>query len=262
MAVLCVTDHDRHHRVSAYAGVNHLELTQKVILDHKHSWEAFVADARSENPTVVATISSYGTETYVHSAELVMQWPGRIVYRKVYHLRMGNIDLWTNAMLAEVAEVGRKIKIIMISEPLPSHHCPTCRTGLSTRLNYSKVVQLTHTNWAAESICGVFVYPDRPAIDLAINFSGQTVFEAWLHLCGRMQLHVATNEYDERIDLRRLPSVRNQVKFFIEKLLSDWQPGTVLFATGSVKKPNFTPKLVLPRCWEGSSPHPCHALPA
>ena len=59
LAVLCVEDHDRHHRPGAYTPtVNHLELSPDEIRRHKTSWEAFVSETRKPFPKVIATRSS------------------------------------------------------------------------------------------------------------------------------------------------------------------------------------------------------------
>jgi hypothetical protein len=68
IAVLCVEDHDRHHRSGAYRPqVNHLELGPEQIRQCKKSWEAFIIEARQSNPNVVATLAAYGTVELIHS---------------------------------------------------------------------------------------------------------------------------------------------------------------------------------------------------
>jgi hypothetical protein len=61
LAILCVEDHDRHHRPGAYQpSVNHLELSPEEIRKHKRSWEAFVSETRKPFPRVIATLAAYG----------------------------------------------------------------------------------------------------------------------------------------------------------------------------------------------------------
>lgn len=71
LAVLCVEDHDRHHRPTAYR-INHLDLGAEKIREHKRSWEAFVEETRKPNPKVIATLAAYGTYEYIHSLQLVI----------------------------------------------------------------------------------------------------------------------------------------------------------------------------------------------
>src|SRR4051812_16199643 len=76
LAVLCVEDHDKHHRPGEYgARAHHLELDAREILRLKNSWESFVLESNKPSPKVLATLSCYGTEELIHSLQLVMQWP-------------------------------------------------------------------------------------------------------------------------------------------------------------------------------------------
>ncbi|MBN8913085.1 MAG: HNH endonuclease [Rhizobiales bacterium] len=250
MAVLCVTDHDRHHRASAYRAVNHMELTAAAIGGCKLSWEAFVAEARTTNPRVLATVTTYGTAEYAHAAELVMQWPHRMEYRKVYHARDGDMDRWSDEILREVTEVGRNIGIAFISKVMPDQHCPSCGAGLSNYVKPSVAVRMTHPRWHADSACGIFVHPDRPAIEMAIGTATDTVFEAWVCLRRGTHIHVDTTERVERIALRRRPSARTQARIVIERMIRDWRPGRILIATRSSENPRWMSDLDLPACWE------------
>lgn len=70
LAVLCVEDHDRHHRPNEYESrANHLELDAKEILRLKNSWEAFVAEAKRPDPRVIAALSAFGTMELIHSLQ-------------------------------------------------------------------------------------------------------------------------------------------------------------------------------------------------
>ena len=133
LSVLCVEDHDRHHRPSGYhLNPNHLELGADRIRAFKQSWEAFVAEARNEHPTVKATVTCYGTYDLIHSAQLVLQWPDeRIEYERSYHLLDCNLDLMTDRLLEEVMSIGQHVKLFLIDEPLPVEHCPCCGKGFS-----------------------------------------------------------------------------------------------------------------------------------
>jgi hypothetical protein len=80
LAVVCVEDHDRHHRPDAYvAKPNHTELSAIEILKYKTSWERFVAEARQPQPQVLATLSAYGTFEQIHSLQLILQWPDETI---------------------------------------------------------------------------------------------------------------------------------------------------------------------------------------
>lgn len=93
LAVLCLKDHDAHHRPGAYLGFNHLELKAEQIKEFKNSWENFVAEASKSDPEIFAVINVYGSEINIHSIRLIFQWSdGRIVFERIYHLMDGPIE--------------------------------------------------------------------------------------------------------------------------------------------------------------------------
>ena len=60
LAVLCVADHDAHHRAGQYP-IRHVELSTAEILRHKQEWEEFIREAQLSKPRLLTTISGYGT---------------------------------------------------------------------------------------------------------------------------------------------------------------------------------------------------------
>ena len=131
LAVLCVEDHDRHHRPSEYKP-NHVELDPESITKLKISWEAFVANARGAAPDVRATITAYGTLSLIHSVKLALHWPNQCIeHESAFHLLECNMDQMTDRILAEVTSIGIGIKIFLIDRPMPIEHCPCCGTGLT-----------------------------------------------------------------------------------------------------------------------------------
>jgi len=103
LAVLCVSDHDSHHRPPAYARVNHLELTAQRIARFKHEWESFVEDARNPHPSVLAILSVYGDVDYIHSAKLVFQTKDqKLIFERLYHLHDGTFEEWVERILEEI----------------------------------------------------------------------------------------------------------------------------------------------------------------
>jgi len=112
LAVLCVEDHDRHHCPYEYESrPNHLGLDAEEILRLKNSWQAFVVEANRPDPTVIATLSAYGTGELVHSLELVMQWPNeKIEYKRSFHLLDGDLERLTYEVFEELAAIGPKVK--------------------------------------------------------------------------------------------------------------------------------------------------------
>jgi hypothetical protein len=146
LAVLCVEDHDRHHRANAYQPtVSHLELSPEEIKKYKQSWEAFVHETRQPFPKVIATLSAYGSYELIHSVQLIMQWGDeRIEYKRSYHLLEGNLDKMTDAVMEELKDFGSGVKILLVNEPLPVEHCPCCGSGTAVHLSLlsSSVTQI------------------------------------------------------------------------------------------------------------------------
>jgi hypothetical protein len=119
LAVLCVSDHDAHHRPSRYT-IRHVELGASEIRRHKQEWEAFIREAQLPKPRLLATVSAYGTAEYVHSAKVTYQWTtGKIVFDRVYHqLVSGNIDDWTTDIVEECCRIGRPVPLVFLDSPL------------------------------------------------------------------------------------------------------------------------------------------------
>ncbi len=252
LAVLCVEDHDCHHRPGAYAAsTNHLELGEDELREAKQSWERFVAEARKANPTVTATVSCFGTEVLVHSVQLVMQWPdGKIEYERSFHLLEGDFDHITDRLIEEKQAIGSNIKLVMVSEPLPVEHCPCCGKGYSRIANESFVTRLTDPTWQTDSICSIYVNPSQPSLALVFSLGQRTVLEASLHLCQGRYLHYNAETVDERVPVRSGEDVRAQAVKLVQHILADWAPATVVVGTGDHDTPQLIDALELPAVWE------------
>ena len=252
LAVLCVEDHDRHHRPGPYSTVaNHLDLSPKVIADHKQSWQAFVVEARRETPTVIATLAAYGTFETIHSLQLVMQWSDeRIEYKRSFHLLDANLDRLTDEIIAEVKAIGPHLQIALLSEPLPIEHCPCCGTGTSRTIKPALVTRLTDPTWPTDSTCTIYVNPKQPSLAITVFLREERLFSGSLHLCVGRFLHYANDYYDERIPIRKSPSVRTQVSAIIHSVIKEWAPANLMIGTGNPDSPSLIESLALPRCWE------------
>jgi hypothetical protein len=252
IAVLCVSDHDRHHRPSAYqVRVNHLELTPERISQYKQSWEAFIAEARQPNPKVIATLAAYGTREVIHSLQLVMQWPDeRIEYTRSYHLLEGNLDKMTDAVFDELRDIGTNMKLAMLDKPLSVEYCPCCGSGCSRTLKTGVVVRHTDPDWSTQSICSIYINPDSPSLAVPFFLHGQQACAGSLHLCQGKFLHYHSEGIDERLSVKPRPSIRGQAYRVVKNLLEDWSPAKVLIGTGNPDTPEIIDSLTLPRCWK------------
>lgn len=239
LAVLCVEDHDQHHRPLKYAAEpNHLNLNSEELIGFKTSWEAFVAEAQRPSPRVLATLSCYGTEDLIHSLQLVMQWPdGRIEYNKSYHLLDGNLDRLTDQIFDELAAVAPKIKMALVNEPLPVEHCPCCGKGFSRIMYEAVVVRLTDPEWAVRSVCSIYLNPVEPTLAISFFLGERHIISGQLHLCCGTMLHYSCESVNERIPVRPRPSVRTQATNIVSSVLRSWRPAKVLIGTGNPDKP-------------------------
>jgi hypothetical protein len=258
IAVLCVYDHDAHHRPDEYrpkAAVNHLDLGRDGIAAKKAEWEAFVIEARRPQPAILATFAAYGTEESIHSAKLTFQWAdaradGQAVFERVYHLLDAPPPTWADWAVEELVWLGAGIKLALANEPVPVEHCPSCSVGMTRTIPSGFARRLTSTTWAAASICSIYVNPKQSSLALRVVDDQGEAFVASLHRCGSF-LDVQATTYHERLPIRPKPSVRTQVRRIIEKLLRDWEPARTLIGTGDADAPELIDDLTLPRCWEG-----------
>lgn len=252
LAVVCVEDHDRHHRPGEYAPVpNHTELSATELLGFKSNWESFVAEAGRPEPKVLATLSTYGTKESIHAFQLVMQWPNeQIVMKQSYHLLDRNLDRLTDEVIADVASIGAHLKIAMISEPLPIEHCPCCGTGYSRTLKRAVVARLTDPGWAIESSATIYINPDQPSLAILISLRQEKMVSGGLHLCQGQCLHYHDDGIDDRVPLERRLSVRTQASRIVETVLNEWKPALIFIGTGDPDNPKAIDDLILPKCWE------------
>jgi hypothetical protein len=252
LAVLCVEDHDRHHRPNKYAPKpNHTELSASELRDFKIDWELFVVEARSPEPRVLATLSAYGTVELVHSLQLVMQWPDeRIAMKQSYHLLDGNLDRLTDEVLADLASIGPNVKMAVISEPVAVEHCPCCGTGYSRTLKPAVVARLTDPGWETESSASIYVNPAQPSLAILISLRGEQLVQGHLHLCEGCYLHYHSEGIDDRVPVKRQPGVRTQASQIVATVLQEWKPAMVFVGTGNPNKPRMIGDLALPKCWE------------
>ena len=253
LAVLCVEDHDRHHRPDKYAPKpNHTELSASKLRDFKIDWERFVVEARSPEPRVLATLSAYGTVEVIHSLQLVMQWPDeRIAMKQSYHLLDGNLDRLTDEVFADLASIGPNVIMTVISEPVAVEHCPCCGTGYSRKLKSAVVARLTDPGWETESSASIYINPAQPSLAILISLRGEQMMQGHLHLCEGRYLHYHSESIDDRVPVKRQPSVRTQASQIVATVLHEWKPTMVFIGTGNPDKPQMIGDLALPKCWEG-----------
>jgi hypothetical protein len=264
LAVLCVRDHDAHHRPDQYlpdAEVNHRELDAPAILAAKTGWESFVAEARKTKSGVLATATAYGTTELIHSMKVAFHWAsGQLEFERTYHLHHGPPAKWADWAMEEVAWLGAGVTFVLIDGAMPVEHCPCCSAGLTRTVASGYARKLTSPTWNATSMCSICVNPTRASLVMLVSDDQGEAFTLALHRCGEF-LHAETSTYQERLPILKKPSVRSQVTSIVEKALADWHPSTTIIGTGAEEAPAIIDDLVLPRHWEKASPERRSWLP-
>lgn len=109
IAVLCVQDHDAHHRPSEYAPMNHSELGSTEIREYKEEWEYFVNQAKQPNPKVFAVLTVYGSNEEIHSLRLFFQdSSGHIYLERLYHTVLEPLEKCMDKQMAELQWLERQ----------------------------------------------------------------------------------------------------------------------------------------------------------
>tara|TARA_B100001063_G_scaffold210174_1_gene207619 strand:- start:8130 stop:9146 length:1017 start_codon:yes stop_codon:yes gene_type:complete len=254
LAVLCVEDHDHHHRPGEYQKARHTELTSDKLLEYKRSWEAFVVEANKETPTVIAVVNVFGDYEHIHAAKIIFQWPNeKVEFERVFHLLEGDFDYWTDEMISEVNSLGKNINFVMINEPLPVEYCPCCGSGFSNTVKEAFVLKKTDPNWSTQSILSIYINPEIPSLAISLGLPQKNLYSGSLHLCQGTHLHYTCNYYDERVEVKRRPSVRTQVTRLVQKIVSDFEPAHIFIGTGDHDTPELIDSFELPRVWETKS---------
>jgi hypothetical protein len=250
IAVLCVRDHDAHHRPLKYPALNHLDLSAEEIREYKDEWERFVREARQSHPKMLAVLNVYGTPEYIHSMRLLFQWvSGKIVLERMYHLTDGPFEQWADLALREAQWLGSAIKLVSIDQPLEIKYCPCCQTSMANTLDTNVATRLTAPDWSDQSAGALYINPSQPSPAIHIAYRDQAIVTASLHRCGNY-LHFACEKYVERVPIRKHPSVRTQARAIVQKFINDWTPGKLLIGTGDPDAPELVPHVDLPRVWE------------
>jgi len=250
LAVLCVKEHDIHHRPGAYPSFNHLDLSPEELGKKKISWENFVCESKKENPSVLATITCYGTVEFVHAMKIVFQWvDGKIEFEREYHLLDGPMDMWIDSAIDEVTWLGKNIKLVLINEPMPIEYCPCCSKSYSRTLDENIALKTTSPDWKEKSICTIYINPERPSLAYTIFYKKKVIYQASIHKCGAY-LRFMDDKMEERFNILKRPSIRTQVTKLLQEKIDVWDISKKLIGTGNPDEPNLINEFTLPIVWE------------
>ncbi|NOW82955.1 hypothetical protein B0H39_000836 [Clostridium beijerinckii] len=253
IAVLCVKEHDNHHRPNAYSNVKHLDLSTEEIRKKKESWESFVNEAKKDNPTVLAVVTAYGTVDNILGTKLVFQWVnGKIEFERVYQLLDAPMDVWADKIIEEIIWVGKNIKLVLINEPVPIEYCDNCNGGaLSRILDENMAIKETAVDWDKESLCTIYINPKQSSLAYTIFYKNDVIYQANIHKCGD-ELHFIDDKRDIRCSLLTY-KVRTQVVKFLKDRLKEWDIKSAIIGTGNPDDPDIINNLTLPSVWENWS---------
>ncbi|MFI5151502.1 MAG: HNH endonuclease signature motif containing protein [Bacteroidia bacterium] len=254
IAVLCVQEHDQHHRPDKYDNSKHIELGEDKIREYKREWEQTVEECKSDNPKILAVVNGYGDFAKVHSVKLLIQnVDGKIIYQRLYHQHFETMNEWTNHIMEEVNWLGKKVPLTLIDKPLDIELCPCCSNSLSDTLDKNIATRLTADDWQQKSIGTIYINPTFPIIELTIFYGDENIYEAHLHKCQGTHLHFHSDKFEERTPIKKKLGIRTQATILMQKVLDVWKPGQIFIATKDKKEPTIIYELNLPDIWEEKS---------
>lgn len=250
IAVLCLKEHDQHHRPNAYDKTKHLELGEEKIKEFKREWELTVAECKTENPKVIAVVNAYGNYDNIHSVRFLLQNSNsKIIYERIYHLLTGTPDQWTDNIIEEVVWLGKNVKLTIIDKPLEVEYCPCCSKSLANVLDENVMIHLTAKDWKEKSIGSIFINPTTPSLALTIFYNDDLVFSSHLHICNGY-FHFRCDNFEERTPIKKYPSIRTQATEIIKKVMQSWELEKIFIGTGDPDTPTLINDFNLPLTWE------------
>lgn len=249
LAVICVNEHDAHHRPDRYPSLNHMDLSAERILRYKIEWEEFVEECKKDEPKVLATINAYGTYENIVGMKIIFQWlDGKIVFERSYQQLDGDLDYWTDKAIEEVLRFGKNVKIILIDEPLKIEYCPNDKVSLSRTLDEPAARKLIANDWKENAVATVYTNPKQASLAIVIFYKNEELMHMSIHRCGNRIKYI---DYKGVKSAKVRPlRVRKQVNAYVKQLLEKWDIENVFYGTGNPDKPRLTKGCELPLCWE------------
>lgn len=249
LAVLCVNEHDAHHRPNKYLCFNHMDLSADGLRKYKKEWENFIQECKKDNPEVLATINAFGTYENIVGMKIIFQWiDGTIVFERSYQQLDGDLNYWTDKAIEEVQRFGNNIKIILFDEPLAIKFCPRDKVSLSRTLDMPAARKFIAEDWKEKSVATVYTNPKQASLAIIIFYKDEEILHIALHRCGNK---IKYSDYKGvKSTKARILNVRKQVNSYVQQLLEKWDVGMVFYGTGNPDKPRLTNKCELPFCWE------------
>jgi hypothetical protein len=229
-----------------------MDLSAESLRIYKKEWEEFVQECKKDEPQVLATINAFGTYDNIVGMKIVFQWlNGKIVFERSYQQLDGTLNSWADNALGEVSRFGKKIKVVLIDEPLPIEFCPNCEVSLSRTLDEPAARKVSANDWKEKSIATVYTNPKQASLAIVIFYMNEEVIHIGLHRCGN-KIRYMDYKGTKSAKVRKF-HVRKQVNSYVLQILEKWDVGMIFYGTGNPDKPKLTEKCILPFCWEKSN---------
>ncbi|MGO5074286.1 hypothetical protein ACTQ4K_10135 [Clostridium sporogenes] len=250
IAVLCVKEHDCHHRPNTYPALEHLDLSTEELKNKKKSWESFVSEAKDEKSNSCATITVYGTIENISGMKIVFHWQnGRIEFERVYQLLDGPMEKWVDWAFDEIKWIGKNIKVFLIDSPVSIEYCDECAGGaLSRVVDENIIIKENADDWKSQSICTIYINPTNTSLAYTIFYRENLIYQASIHKCGG-EFHFVDGKTEERYKFYKR-KVRSQLHKLINEKISHWEVDNIIIGTGNSNNPDIISELKLPRIWE------------
>lgn len=172
--------------------------------------------------------------------------------RRYNQLDHGPVEAWVDSITEEVRELAPNVNLILVDELFPVEYCPCSgKNAFSNTLDWSVATKLTASEWSTQSTGSVYINPQKASLAICIGYKGEEIVSASLHKCGEY-LVFQTPKFEEKVLIKRRPSVRTQAAKIIQKFIKDWSPGTIFLGTGDHEKPHLIKEILLPTVWERS----------
>lgn len=251
LAVLCVKEHDAHHRPNEYPALKHLDLSSSELMRYKQDWEAFVSECKKENPQVIATINVYGSIDNVVGMKIIFQWvDGKIEFERKYQLLDAPYEEWIDNALSEVIRLGKNIKVVLIDSPLPIEYCEECKNSISRTIDENMATMITSADWNETALSTIYINPNRASLAISIFYNTQEpIYWVSIHKCNG-KLHIKDNKKDELLYFSKRESRRTQVVKLVKKILKMWNIHKIFIGTGDEDNPTKINNFNLPIYWE------------
>lgn len=248
IAVLCVKDHDIHHRPSAYS-LNHRELKAEEIKSFKFEWESFISETQKDSPNVLAVINAYGSNESIIGMRFLFQTENsKIVLQRIFNPLDSPWEKWAESLIEDIFWLNSKIPLVYIDAPLQIEYCQLGHS-LANVLDSNIAKKLLAKEWNKKSICSIYINPSKPSLALLIYYEDDVIFAATIHKHDSL-LYLSCDNFDEKITLSKKSTVRTQVTQVVNRLLQNWQPAIIFVGTGDEDNPDLIDDIHLPKIWD------------